>query len=120
MEPDARKRQIMVWYTVAAVVGVFIVQYFWTSYTQIETIPYAQSEQLLNDDKIADVTISTDSIQGSLKEPLPDGKQQFFAVRVDPAIADKLAAHGVVVKGAPSAGILRSYVKLAVGRRSLN
>jgi autotransporter passenger strand-loop-strand repeat protein len=104
MEPQDRKRQIMIWYTIAAVIGVLVVQYFWSSYSQIATIPYSQFEQLLNDGKIAEVTISADAVQGSLKEALPDGKREFFAVRVDPQLVDKLLAHGVVVKGAPSGG----------------
>jgi cell division protease FtsH len=94
MEPQDRKRQIMIWYTIAAVIGVLVVQYFWSSYSQIETVPYSQFEQLLNDGKIAEVTISADAIQGSLKEALPDGKREFFAVRVDPQVVDKLLAHG--------------------------
>jgi cell division protease FtsH len=110
MEAQARKRWIMIAYTVAAMIGVMAVQYYWASYSQVETIPYSQFEQLLNDDKIDEVSISVDSIQGRLKAPLPDGKQTFFAVRVDPAIADKLAAHGVTVKGLPSAGILETML----------
>jgi cell division protease FtsH len=110
MEPETRKRQIMVAYTIAAVIGVLVVQYFWSSYAQIETVPYSQFEQLLNEDKIAEVTVAADSIQGSLKEPLPDGKKSFFAVRVDPEIADKLAAHGVTVKGVTSGGIVETVL----------
>jgi cell division protease FtsH len=110
MEPEKRKRQIMVGYTIAAVIGVLIIQYFWVSYSQIETIPYSQFEQLLNDDKIVEVTVDTDSIQGTLKDPLPDGKRTFFAVRVDPEIADKLAAHSVTVKGVPSGGIVATVL----------
>jgi cell division protease FtsH len=106
METETRKRRIMIVYTVAAMIAVAIIQYFWASYSQIETIPYSQFEQLLNEDKIADVTVAADSIQGSLKQPLPDGKKSFFVVRVDPQIAEKLAAHGVTIKGAPSGGII--------------
>jgi cell division protease FtsH len=84
MAPEDRKRQIMIWYTIAAVIGVLAVQYFWSSYSQIETIPYSQFEQLLNDGKISEVAISADAVQGTLKEALPDGKREFFAVRVDP------------------------------------
>jgi len=110
MEPETRKRQIMIAYTVLAVIGVTVIQYFWASYSQIETVPYSQFERFLNEDKIAEVTVGTDSIQGSLKEPLPDGKKTFFAVRVDPEIADKLAAHGVTVKGVPTGGIVETVL----------
>jgi cell division protease FtsH len=114
MEPQDRKRQIMIWYTIAAVIGVLVMQYFWSSYSQIETIPYSQFEQLLNDGKIAEVTISADAVQGALKEALPDGKREFFAVRVDPQLVDKLLTHGVVVKGAPSGGIVQTILSWVV------
>jgi cell division protease FtsH len=65
MQPEDRKRQIMIWYTIAAVIGVLIVQHFWSTYSQIETIPYSQFEQLLNEDKVAEVTISADAAQGT-------------------------------------------------------
>ncbi|MGD9069992.1 MAG: ATP-dependent zinc metalloprotease FtsH, partial [Methyloceanibacter sp.] len=115
MEPKARKRQIIIWYITAAVIGVLLLQYFWTSNSQVETIPYSQFEQLLGQDKVVEVTVGADSIRGSLKEPLPSGKHDFVTTRVDPQLADKLATHGVVVKGtSPSSGVLE-IVLLWVG-----
>ena len=104
----------MVWYTVAAVIGVLLFQYFWISYSQIETIPYSQFEQLLADGKVAEVTVGADSIAGTLKEPLPSGKREFFAVRVDPQLADKLAAQHVVVRGVPSGGIIQTILSWVI------
>ena len=86
MEPKDRNRQIMVWYTMGALFVVLLLQYFWSSYSRVDTIPYSQFEQLLNEGKIADVSISADAIQGSLKEPLPDGKREFYTTRVDPQL----------------------------------
>jgi len=114
MQLEDRKRQIMIWYTIAAVIGVLIVQHFWSTYSQIETIPYSQFEQLLNENKIDEVTISADAVQGTLKEALPNGKREFFAVRVDPQLVDKLFAHGVVVKGAPSGGIVQTILSWVI------
>ena len=114
MEPDVRKRQVMIWYTVAAVIGILLFQQFWSSYSQIETIAYSEFERLLDQGKIADVTVGTDTIQGSLKEPLPSGKREFFAIRVDPQLADKLAKHAVVVKGAPSGGLIQIILSWVV------
>ena len=114
MEPDVRKRQIMIWYTIAAMIGVLLFQQFWSSYSQIETIPYSEFEHLLDQGKIAEVTVGTDTVQGSVKEPLPSGKREFFAIRVDPQLADKLAKHGVVVKGAPSGGLIQVILSWVV------
>jgi len=117
MEPDARKRQFMIWYALIAVMGVLLFQAFWASYSQVETIPYSEFETLLDQGKVANVTVGADSIQGTLTEPLPSGKREFFAVRVDPQLAEKLASHQVVVNGSPSGGavqIILSWVIPAV------
>ncbi len=114
MEPDARKRQVMIWYVVAAMFGVLIFQQFWSSYSQVETISYTEFETLLDQNKVADVTVGADSIQGTLKAPLPDGKTQFYAVRVDPQIFEKLAAHQVVVNGAANSGVVQTILSWVV------
>ena len=107
MEPDARKRQFMIWYVLAAMLGILLFQAFWSSYSQVETIPYSEFETLLDQGKVAEVTVGADSVQGTLKEPLPSGKREFFAVRVDPQLAEKLASHQVVVKGVASGGVIQ-------------
>jgi len=114
MEPDARKRQVVIWYVVAAMFGVLLFQQFWSSYSVVETISYTQFETLLDQNKIADVTVGADSIQGTLKSALPDGKTQFYAVRVDPQIFDKLAAHQVVVNGAAPSGVVQTILSWVV------
>jgi cell division protease FtsH len=114
MEPDARKRQIMIWYVIAALIGVFLIQIFWTNYSKVETIPYSQFERLLSGDKVAKVTVGQNSIQGTLTEPLPDGKKAFYTTRVDPQLASKLAAHGVEVTGTPSSGLIQDILSWVI------
>jgi len=114
IEPDARKRQILIWYVLAAMFGVLLFQQFWSSYSQVETIPYSQFETLLDQNKVAEVTVGADSIQGTLKEPLPDGKREFYAVRVDPQIFDKLTAHHVVVNGTATNGVVATILSWVV------
>ncbi|HYA06175.1 MAG TPA: ATP-dependent zinc metalloprotease FtsH, partial [Xanthobacteraceae bacterium] len=114
LPPDARKRQIMIWYVLAAVIGILVFQAFWASYSQIETIPYSQFETLLDQGQVVSVTVGADSVQGTLKDPLPDGKREFFAARVDPQLADKLASHHVVVTGAPSGGAIQTILSWVI------
>jgi cell division protease FtsH len=114
MESDDRRRQIMIWYVLAAVFGVLIFQQFWSSYSQVETISYSQFETLLDQNKITEVTVGADSIQGTLKEALPDGKRQFYAVRVDPQVFQKLAAHQVVVNGAETSGTVQTILSWVI------
>src|ERR1700730_10961646 len=98
-EPEERKHQFVTWYIFAAFLGVMLIQYLWLRFTQVETIPYSQFEQLLADNKISKVLVGTETIQGTLKEPFPDGRKLFDTVRVDPEFADKLKAHGVTRTG---------------------
>ena len=113
-EPEERKRQVAVWYIFAAFFGIMLIQYIWIQFTQIETIPYSQFEQLVDENKISDVLVGTDGIQGTLKEPLPDGRKIFTTTRVDPQLAGKLSAHGIKVTGAPPNGFLSSILSWAL------
>ncbi|WP_262029276.1 ATP-dependent zinc metalloprotease FtsH [Microvirga sp. Mcv34] len=109
-DPNARKQQWTLWYIFAAALGVLLVQEFWTTYRQVETIPYSQFEQLVSDGKVAQVTVGQDTITGALKAPTHDGKSYFATARVDPELAEKLAAKGVTVTGAPSGGIVSTIL----------
>jgi cell division protease FtsH len=113
-EPEERKHHFAIWYVFAAFLGVMLIQYGWLVYTQVETIPYSQFEQLLNENKISEVLVGHDSIQGTLKQPLPDGRKLFYTVRVDPALADTLKAHGVTITGAPSSNFLSTILSWAL------
>ncbi|MGO8799291.1 MAG: ATP-dependent zinc metalloprotease FtsH [Roseiarcus sp.] len=114
MEPKDRKQSWTLWYIVVAVLAVALLQQFGSTFLQTEMIPYSQFEQLLAGKQVSDVVVGADSIQGSLKSPLPSGKTQFATIRVDPAIADKLAADGVKVTGASSGGALGAILSWVV------
>jgi cell division protease FtsH len=109
-EPEERKHQFATWYIFVAFLGVMLIQSLWLRFTQIETIPYSQFEQLLAENKISEVLVGTETIEGKLKEPLPDGRKQFYTVRVDPGLADKLKEHGVTITGAPSSSFLSTIL----------
>src|SRR5262249_62078181 len=83
-EPEERKHQFAIWYIFAAFLGLMLVQFLWVRVTQIETIPYSQFEQLLDENKIAEVRVGQETIEGTLKEPFPDGRKQFYTIRVEP------------------------------------
>jgi cell division protease FtsH len=109
-EPEERKHQFATWYIFVAFLGWMLIQYLWLQYTQVETIPYSQFEQLVDQDKISEVLVGSDTIQGTLKEPFPDGRKLFNTVRVQPDLAAKLSAHGVKVTGAPSSNFLSTIL----------
>src|SRR5215471_21488685 len=81
-EPEERKQQFATWYIFAAFLGVMLIQFLWLRFSQVETIPYSQFQQLLDENKIVSVTVGSDTIQGTLKEPLKEGRKLFYTVRV--------------------------------------
>src|SRR5215470_13045942 len=113
-EPEERKQHFAAWYIFAAFLGVMFVQYLWLRYSQVETIPYSQFQQLLDDSKISSVVVGSDTIQGTLKEPLSQGKKLFYTVRVDPELADRLKEHGVTVTGQPTNTLLSTILSWAL------
>jgi cell division protease FtsH len=113
-EPSERKQNIIVWYIFAALTAALLLQWAWAAYREVDRIPYSQFEQLLAEGKIAEVAVGEDAIQGTLKEPLPSGKKQFITARVDQALADKLAAHGVTVTGIPSGGVIETILSWVI------
>jgi cell division protease FtsH len=62
-EPEERKHQFATWYIFAAFLGVMLIQSVWLRFTQVETIPYSQFEQLLTENKISEVLVGSDTIQ---------------------------------------------------------
>src|SRR6516165_2948286 len=118
MQPDSsqRKQAVAISYIFAAGLGMILLQWLFTTYNTIETIPYSQFEQLVDQGKVAEVGVGQDSIQGKLKEneKLESGKSAFITARVDPALAAKLAAKGIVVNGVPSGGFLQTLLSWVV------
>jgi cell division protease FtsH len=99
-----------IWYLVAAILAALLLQQIWTTSQQTEAISYSEFEQLVAAKKIASVVIGPDMIDGTLKEPGPDGKTKFVTARVDPAIADKLESQGIKVSGAPPTGFISTIL----------
>ena len=107
--PKDRKTQLNIWYVVAAVLGFMLVQSFYQESKQYTTIPYSQFQTLLNEDKIDQVWIEQNTIQGTLKEPEKDGLKQFVTTRVTPDLATVLDKHHVTYSGEiPSTWLTRS------------
>jgi cell division protease FtsH len=94
-----RQTQFHIGYWVVALFGILLLQYSYTITQRIEVVPYNQFHQLLHDGKIEKVAVSNRFIEGTLKEPLPNGKKQFVTTRVDPDLAGELQKSGVTYSG---------------------
>jgi cell division protease FtsH len=94
-----RQQHINFWYVIIAFTGLLAMQYFWFQSQHVETIPYSRFEELLKAGAVKDITISRDTITGTLKEPAKDQKPHFQVVRIDPGFAETLSQYGVEFKG---------------------
>ncbi|CAM5766623.1 ATP-dependent zinc metalloprotease FtsH [Labrys miyagiensis] len=109
-QSSSRKQYITIWYVLIALVGVLLLQWILAQRGQVETIPFSQFDQLVTQNKVTQVSVGPDRIEGVLKEPLQSGNTLFVTDRVDPQLADKLAAHGVTVSGTSSGGFLATIL----------
>jgi cell division protease FtsH len=80
---------------------VLIVQNYLFSAIGIKTIPYSEFLKLLKENKIAEVAIGTNQIQGKLKEGSGETAKEivFKTVRVDPDTSKLLDQYNVSFKG---------------------
>ena len=89
-----RKTQFNLGYLLFAVFAMVLVQQWWQRAQTIEVVPYSEFEQLLAQDKIAEVTVSDQHITGKLKAP-ENGKSIVVANLVPPEVAERLDKYGV-------------------------
>jgi cell division protease FtsH len=79
-----------------------------------DVIPYSQFQQLLDANKVKQVTVSGSALHGTLTDAMPDGKTSFTTVQVPPDLATQLAQHKVEFSGTVSdsgpLGTLLSWV----------
>src|ERR1700746_951775 len=95
-----KKQQIHFWYVIGAVLLMLCIQSLYLESTKVTPIPYSRFESLLDANKIKEVAITQNQIQGTLKEAEPEGLKDFVTTRVQPPeFADALNKHGVTYSG---------------------
>ncbi|HEX5380123.1 MAG TPA: ATP-dependent zinc metalloprotease FtsH [Phenylobacterium sp.] len=105
-EEAHQRRDFIVWYVVIALLGLGFGQWVIHATGEVRSVPYSQFETWAAQGRVSEVTIGPDLIQGKLKTPADGEAPAFVTVRVDPQIAEKLAAKGVQVTGARPSGLL--------------
>ena len=93
------KAHINFWYVVLAIMGIVLLRDLWVESQYVDTIPYSQFEQYLEQGLVKDVTIGEYSIRGTFKEA-QDNKTGFITNRVAPDLAQDLNTYGVEYSGA--------------------
>ncbi len=91
-------------YFLVAAIAILLLQQIWESYGETNVVAYSEFYDLLREGKIDDVTVGEKVVRATLKKPLPDGKKQIVAVRVDPNFAQELEAAKVKYSGAVEHG----------------
>ena len=109
-----KNTQFHVWYVVATIVGVLILQALWVQSQQIEPLPYSEFQQYLKDGKITDISISQNLIHGTFKEPQANGRKEFVTTRVDPELATDLEKYHVKFSGVVESTWLRDILSWVV------
>lgn len=106
----AKNTQFNIWYWIAAILGIMVIQYLLGTAGRIATIPYSEFQSLLQGGKVAEIGISDNFIQGRLKEPLPSGQTLFSTTRVAPDFAQDLQKYGVTYTGQIESTFLRDIL----------
>ena len=96
-----KKVSFSIWYVFLAIWAVILVHDFIHALQKIEELPYSEFKTLLTAGKIAEVSISSHTLNGKL-QPEGEAKDQklFTAIRVeDPDLVKDLNQHGVKFAG---------------------
>jgi cell division protease FtsH len=93
-----KRTQFHLWYVVAAIIGVLLLQQLWTQGQQVAVIPYSQFLDDLKAGKIAQVQVSGNYIDGQYKQPAK-GHSHFVTTRVPPDLASQLAQYHIKFSG---------------------
>lgn len=85
-------------YFLIAFLVLALVQFLSAERHAVQSIPYSQFLQLVTEQKVSDLQIEKDRINGRLLEPI-DGRELFTTERVDPTLAADLAQARVRFSG---------------------
>jgi cell division protease FtsH len=90
-DPSSRKQAIAISYIFVAGMLLVLLQWSFTVYNSVESIPYSEFEQLVSQGKVAEVSVGQDSIEGKLKDKLRPRTVEFHRAH----IMEKTAAQGL-------------------------
>lgn len=105
-----KKTQFSVWYVLFAVFAIFTLHDLYLQWKSVEPLPYSEFQNLLKQGQVKEISIRDNTIQGELKQALPDGRQKFVTTRVDPGLARDLAQFDVKFTGVIESTFLRDIL----------
>ncbi len=94
-----KRQKFSIWYVILGVWFVLLLQNSITTMFAVKTIPYSEFLKLLKENKVIEVAITANQIQGKLKDGAGGKEQMFRTVRVDPDTSKLLEQYEVNFKG---------------------
>jgi cell division protease FtsH len=108
-----KRMQFHIWYVIAAIFGIILLQQLWTQHEQVAVLPYSEFLSDLTAGKIDEVSVSGDYMEGTFKAP-ENGQKDFITTRVPPDIADQLEKAGVRFSGTAANNFLTTLLSWIV------
>jgi cell division protease FtsH len=96
-----KKHKFSIWYVLLGIWVVLIIHNVLFTAMSVKTIPYSEFLEALKQQRVAEVAVSANQIQGRMKSDAgaSGSGDSFRTVRVDSEISDLLAQHDVSFKG---------------------
>jgi cell division protease FtsH len=105
-----KQHKFSIWYVLIAIWIVIILHNLLNQMFAIERIPYSEFVNALQKEKVIEVAVTQDRIQGKMKT-LKDGQEAekaFSTVRVDPEVSELLEKYNVTFKGVAESNFLKN------------
>jgi len=109
-----KQTQFSIWYLIVTIIAMLWIQNLWIQARTVQPISYSEFQTYLKDGKIAEISILPDRVEGTFRQPLPDGRTRFVAVRVDPDLARDLAQYNVKFAGVVKSTLLHDILSWVV------
>ena len=111
-----KHQKFSMWYVLLGVWVVLIIQNMLFSALSVQVIPYSEFLKAIAENRVAEVAITANQIQGRLK-PTADSKEQgqaFRTIRVDQDLSELLSGRGVIFKGEIESTFVRDLLSWIV------
>jgi cell division protease FtsH len=103
-----KKTQFNIWYFVAALIGLFLLQALFMQLADVQVLPYSKFKQLAKEGQVENLIVTEHKIRGTLKDD--SGSREFVTDRVDPAVATELEQMGLSFTGGTESSLLGDII----------
>ncbi len=103
-----------IWYVLAAVWGVLILQNMIFDQFRPQVLPYSEFIEAVESDRIIEIAVGQDRISGKMRGDSADQEILFTTVRVDSDLSQKLAGHDIKFSGQVENTFLKAILSWVV------